>query len=148
MKTRKKEILPHSDNVSSLKSLGSAGTRYRYTDPDPSLLETFPNQYPHRNYRVEYVFTEFSSLCPKTGQPDFATITIAYIPDKLCIETKSLKTYFLSYRQYGTFMETLTNRILEDCISVCKPRWMEITSNFNARGGTLINVKAQYTLSK
>jgi len=82
--------------------------------------------------------------CPKTGQPDFATITVRYAPAKLCIETKSLKLYFLSYRQHGAFMESITNRMLEDCVSVCNPRWMEVKSNFNTRGGTLINVEARY----
>lgn len=133
------------DDVSTLKSLGSQSTKYRYENPTADLLETFKNQYPERNYVTEFVFKEFTSLCPKTHQPDFATITIQYIPNELCIETKSLKTYYLAYRNEGSFMETLTNKILEDCISVCQPRWMLVTSNFNARGGTLINIEAEYS---
>jgi len=133
------------DDVSSLQSLGEKGTKYRYDNPGTDLLETFPNQFPGQNYVTSFVFKEFSSLCPKTHQPDFATITVEYIADKFCIETKSLKTYYLAYRQHGSFMETLTNQILEDLVSVCQPRWMKVTSNFNARGGTEINVIAEYT---
>lgn len=132
------------DDTTSLKNLGSAKTKYNYSNPTPAILETFPNQYPNRDYKTEFVFTEFTSLCPKTGQPDFATIKVEYIPDKLCIETKSLKLYFLAFRQHGVFIETLTNQILEDCVSVCKPRWMKVTGNFNARGGILINITAEY----
>lgn len=132
------------DNPIHLKNLGSGKTEYRYNEPSKNTLETFENQYPERDYKVAYIFNEFTSLCPKTGQPDFATITVEYIPDKKCIETKSLKLYFLEFRQYGSFMETITNKILEDCVVSCKPRWMKITSNFNARGGTLINVTAEY----
>jgi 7-cyano-7-deazaguanine reductase len=132
------------DNTASLTQLGSADTKYKYNNPSPDLLEVFENQYPNRDYVTEFVFTEFSSLCPKTGQPDFATIKVQYVPDKECIETKSLKLYFLAFRQYGSFMETITNKVLEDCVSVCQPRWMKVIANFNARGGTLINVEAEY----
>ena len=132
------------DDVKNLTKLGSNSTNYQYGSPSKEILEVFPNQYPGRDYITEFVFNEFTSLCPKTGQPDFAIIKVEYIPDQYCIETKSLKLYFLSYRQYGSFMETITNKILEDCVSVCNPRKMKITSNFNARGGTLINVIAEY----
>lgn len=131
------------DNTTSLTQLGSAKTKYTYDNPTPNLLEAFENQYPKRDYVIEFVFSEFSSLCPQTGQPDFATIKVQYMPNKLCIETKSLKLYFLAFRQYGSFMETITNKILEDCVSVCDPRWIKIIANFNARGGTLINVEAE-----
>jgi 7-cyano-7-deazaguanine reductase len=127
-----------------LTKLGDHKTKYQYDNPTPDLLETFPNPYPNRDYLTEFVFTEFSSLCPKTGQPDFAVITVQYIPDKKCIETKSLKLYFLAYRQYGGFMEKIVNRILDDLVAVSDPRWMKVTGNFNARGGTLINVEAKY----
>jgi len=132
------------DNTDQLTELGSAKTKYKYTEPTAELLETFPNQFPHRDYVTEFVFLEFSSLCPKTGQPDFAKMTVRYIPDELCIETKSLKLYFLAYRQHGSFMETITNNVLEHCVSVAKPRWMEVIGEFNARGGTLINITAEY----
>lgn len=132
------------DNVKDLKNLGSRETEYKYDSPVKELLETFENQFPHRNYQTQFVFNEFTSLCPKTGQPDFATVSISYIPDKKCIETKSLKLYYLAYRNQGAFMETITNQILEDCVAVCEPRQMQVVSNFNARGGTLINVVAEY----
>jgi 7-cyano-7-deazaguanine reductase len=131
------------DNTATLLKLGDHGKKYQYDSPDKSLLETFPNQFSNRQYLTQFIFNEFTSLCPKTGQPDFATITLEYIADKLCIETKSLKVYYLAYRNQGAFMETITNQILEDCFDVCNPIWMKVTSNFNARGGTLINVIAK-----
>ena len=132
------------DKTNELKSLGSSGTKYQYDTPSKDILETFENQFPDRKYYVEYKFNEFTSLCPKTGQPDFATIKVEYTPNKLCIETKSLKEYFLSYRQHGSFMETIINQILEDCVNVCDPQWIQITGEFNPRGGTFITVKAEY----
>lgn len=132
------------DDPSALKELGSADTKYNYQSPTLAVLETFPNQFPHRDYVVEYVFNEFSSLCPKTGQPDFATITVQYIPDELCIETKSLKLYYLSYRQHGSFMETIVNNMLEHFVAVCSPRWMKVEGKFNPRGATYITVIAEH----
>jgi 7-cyano-7-deazaguanine reductase len=132
------------DNVSSLTKLGEAGTKYKYDSPDKKMLEVFDNTFPDRDYTVNLIFHEFTSLCPKTGQPDFAIITIEYVPDLYCIETKSLKVYFLSYRNQGAFMETITNQILCDCADVCKPRWMKVTSKFNVRGGTSIRVCVEY----
>ena len=132
------------DNIKSLKNLGSKQTKYKYDSPESTLLEVFENQFPERDYITQFIFNEFTSLCPKTGQPDSATITVEYIPNKLCIETKSLKIYFLSYRNQGAFMETITNQILEDCVKICDPRWIKITGNFNARGGTLINIIVEY----
>jgi len=129
---------------SDLKQLGSQGTEYMLDGPDKSILETFENKYPKRDYNVQFIFPEFTSLCPKTGQPDFATIRVEYIPDQLCIESKSLKLYFFAYRNYGSFMETIVNKIIEDLVNVCQPRWMEITGDFNARGGTVIVVRAEY----
>ncbi len=136
------------DQTEGITKLGDQRTKYVYDNPTSQILETFPNQYPDRDYVTEFVFTEFSSLCPKTGQPDFATITVRYIPDKKCIETKSLKLYFLAFRQYGSFMETITNKVLDDLVSVCSPRWMQVDGNFNARGGTLINVEVSYSAGK
>ncbi len=132
------------DNVKNLTKLGSKETTYNYDNPSAEILEVFENQFPHRKYVTQFVFNEFTSLCPKTGQPDFATITVEYIADKFCIETKSLKLYYLAYRSEGSFMETITNRILEDLVAVCNPLEMVVQSNFNARGGTVINVVAKY----
>ncbi len=131
------------DPMEGITKLGDQKTKYVYDNPTPDILETFPNPKPERDYVTEFVFGEMSSLCPKTGQPDFATITIRYIADERCIETKSLKLYFLAYRQYGAFMEAVCNKILDDLVSVCNPRWMQVVGNFNARGGTFINVEAE-----
>lgn len=109
------------------------------------ILESFENQFPERDYRIEIVAPEFTSVCPKTGQPDFGTITVAYIPDKLCIELKSLKLYFQSYRNAGIYYEHVTNTILDDLVAACRPRWMKVEAAFNARGGITETVTAQYT---
>lgn len=109
-----------------------------------SLLETFENKYPNRDYIVTHKAPEFTSLCPKTGQPDFATITVEYIPDKLCVELKSLKFYLNSYRNDGIFFESVTNQILDDLVAVTKPRYMLITAEFNVRGGISSVIEAEY----
>ncbi len=107
-------------------------------------LELFENPKPQRDYVITIECPEFTSLCPKTGQPDFGQITIEYCPDKLCIELKSLKFYMQSYRNKGIFYEALTNEILDDLAGVCKPRWMKITSSFTPRGGITTEVTAEY----
>jgi 7-cyano-7-deazaguanine reductase len=109
-----------------------------------SLLETFENKYPNRDYTVKHIAPEFTSLCPKTGQPDFATITLEYIPDKLCVELKSLKFYLNSYRNEGIFFESVTNKILDDLVEVTQPRYMKITAEFNTRGGISSVIEAEY----
>ncbi len=108
------------------------------------LLETFENEFPNRDYTIIHTAPEFTSLCPKTGQPDFATIDIDYIPDKLCVELKSLKLYLNSYRSDGVFFESVTNRILEDLVKVCSPRYMLVTAEFNVRGGISSVIEAEY----
>lgn len=108
------------------------------------LLETFENQYPERDYEIIHTAPEFTSLCPKTGQPDFATIVLKYVPDKLCIELKSLKIYLNSYRNDGIFYESVTNKILEDLVNVTQPRYMLVTAEFNVRGGIASVIKAEY----
>jgi len=108
------------------------------------LLETFENEFPNRNYTIIHTAPEFTSLCPKTGQPDFATIDIEYIPDKLCIELKSLKLYLNSYRNDGVFFESVTNKILEDLVKVCSPRYMLVSAEFNVRGGISSVIEAEY----
>lgn len=128
--------------MTKMIKLGSH-TEYQYGNPTADLLEVFENSKPGRNYEVTYTFNEFTSLCPKTGQPDFATVYVEYIPGAYCIETKSLKIYFLAFRQYGSFMETITNKILDDLVKVCHPRYIKITCRFNARGGTFIDVVAE-----
>lgn len=108
-----------------------------------AIVETFPNPNPQRNYRIKHTCPEFTSLCPKTGQPDFATIHVEYIPDQRCIELKSLKFYFYSFRDRGIFFEALTNAILDDLAGSCEPRWMRVTGEFNVRGGITSVVVAE-----
>lgn len=104
------------------------------TRPSRSL-ETFPNPHPGRDYTIRLVTEEFTSVCPKTGQPDFGTIEIEYIPDEACIEMKSLKLYLWSYREEGVFYEDVTNRILDDLVVACRPTWMQVRGIFKVRGG-------------
>jgi len=108
------------------------------------IIEVFENAYPGKDYTVMHKAPEFTSLCPKTGQPDFATITVEYIPDKLCIELKSLKLYFHSFRNDGIYFESVTNRILDDLVAACQPRFMHITAEFNTRGGISSVVETEY----
>jgi 7-cyano-7-deazaguanine reductase len=109
-----------------------------------SILDTFPNPRPTRDYQIKFVFPEFTSLCPVTGQPDFATITVEYIPGRLCVEMKSLKLYFFSFRNKGIFYEAVTNQILDDLVSALKPRRMAVIGDFAVRGGTAGTVTASY----
>jgi len=98
-------------------------------------LETFPNPCPERDYEIEIDCPEFTSVCPKTGLPDFGTITIRYVPDQLCVELKSLKYYLLAYRNEGIFYEAATNRILDDLVAALAPRTITVEGNFTPRGG-------------
>lgn len=109
-----------------------------------SILEVFENPRPQRDYQVQFVFPEFTSVCPVTGQPDFATITIRYVPDLLCVEMKSLKLYFFAYRDKGIFYEAVVNTILDDLVDALKPRRMTVIGEFNVRGGTAGTVTAEY----
>jgi 7-cyano-7-deazaguanine reductase len=111
-------------------------------------LELFDNPRPQRDYVISIRCPEFTSLCPRTGQPDFGEIVIEYCPDKLCIELKSLKFYIQSYRNEGIFYEALTNDILDDLSQACKPRWMKVTSRFTPRGGITTEVVAEHAASK
>ena len=99
------------------------------------LLEAFDNQFPARDYEIKIVAPEFTSVCPKTGQPDFGTVTITYTPDKKCVELKSLKLYLWSFRDAAVFYERAVNRILDDLSAAVSPRWMEVVGDFNVRGG-------------
>jgi len=109
-----------------------------------SILDTFPNPSPGRDYQIQFVFPEFTSVCPVTGQPDFATITIRYVPDERCVEMKSLKLYFFSYRNKGIFYEAVTNTILDDLVAVLAPRKMTVVGDFAVRGGTAGTVTVDY----
>ncbi|PWT72785.1 MAG: NADPH-dependent 7-cyano-7-deazaguanine reductase QueF [Proteobacteria bacterium] len=107
-------------------------------------LETFPNPNPERDYRIHMEVPEFTCLCPKTGQPDFATLLIDYIPDRRCVELKSLKLYVWSYRNEGAFHEAVTNRILDDLVGATEPRFIRITAKWFVRGGIFTTVVAEY----
>jgi 7-cyano-7-deazaguanine reductase len=107
-------------------------------------LETFPNPRPERDFEIAIDCPEFTSMCPKTGLPDFGTIRIRYVPDKLCIELKALKYYLLEYRSQGIFYEAATNRILDDLVAACQPRRMTVVGDFTARGGITTKVTADY----
>lgn len=109
-----------------------------------ALLETFENQFPQRDYVIEIIAPEFTSVCPKTGQPDFGTINITYTPEKTCVELKSLKFYLQSFRNDGIFYENVTNRILDDLVAVLQPRWLKIVAAFSARGGITTNVIVEH----
>ncbi|WP_435021945.1 preQ(1) synthase [Tundrisphaera sp. TA3] len=110
-----------------------------------NLLETFPNQFPDRPYEIEITCPEFTAVCPKTGQPDFATILITYVPAKTCVELKSLKLYLFAYRDRGIFYEHSINTILDDLVACCQPRSMTVVGQFTPRGGISSKITARYS---
>jgi 7-cyano-7-deazaguanine reductase len=123
----------------SNQSLGSKPTA------QPSKqLETFPNPKPERDFHIHMEIPEFTCLCPKTGQPDFAIIYLDYIPDALCVELKSLKLYMWSFREEGCFHEAVTNQILDDLVQATQPKFMRVTAKFYVRGGVFTNVVAEH----
>jgi 7-cyano-7-deazaguanine reductase len=103
--------------------------------PSRDQLETFANQFPARDYQIEIICPEFTSMCPKTGQPDFGTLTFRYVADSLCVELKSLKLYLQAFRNEGIYYENVTNRILDDLVAVLRPRRMTLVAEFTPRGG-------------
>ncbi len=115
--------------------------------PSSEQLETFANQYPQRDYVIEIVCPEFTSMCPVTGQPDFGTITYTYTPDQLCVELKSLKLYLQRFRNEGIFYENVINRLLEDFARACKPRRLKVAGTFAPRGGITTTVTCVYEAS-
>ncbi|MBV9392269.1 MAG: NADPH-dependent 7-cyano-7-deazaguanine reductase QueF [Verrucomicrobia bacterium] len=133
----------NNNKYGSLSLLGRPVARYP-DEPSPNILETFRNEYASRRYLVTFDCPEFTSICPVTGQPDFATIKIEYVPDTLCIETKSLKFYLASYRNTRSFNEEIANRILEDFVTACSPREVMVHAEFAARGGIRLSVIARH----
>ena len=113
------------------------------TEPTRELV-TFPNPSPERDYTIRHVCPEYTALCPVTGQPDFGTIEIRYVPDQLCVELKSLKLYIWSFRNEGHFFEQVTNQILDDLVRVLSPRKLRVVGRFNVRGGITTRVVARY----
>lgn len=126
-----------------LTLLGSSGARFPST-PDAGILETFPNRNKQRDYWITFDCPEFTSLCPVTGQPDFATLQIRYIADELCVETKSLKFYLASFRSTPSFGEDVANRILGDLVAVLSPRRLRVEARFSPRGGIGLSVHAEH----
>ncbi len=117
----------------------------RYPDsPEEAALEVFENRYTDRDYWITFDCPEFTARCPITNQPDFGRITIKYVPDKLCVESKSLKLYLFSFRNHGTFHEEAVNHILDDLVNACRPRDAIVSGDFNPRGGIAIKVDAHY----
>ncbi len=132
-----------NENNKNLTILKASAQQYP-SSPDQTHLETFANSYPQRDYIIRFDCPEFTSLCPVTGQPDFAAITITYVPDMKCIESKSLKLYLVSYRNTGMFHEQITNRILDDIVKASSPRWAKVVGVMNPRGGIGIEVIAEH----
>lgn len=132
-----------TDTRDGLTLLGQSKTDYP-TSPDQATLEAFENRYADRDYWVEFDCPEFTALCPMTSQPDFGHITIRYIPDTLCVESKSLKLYLFAFRNHGTFHEEVVNRILDDLVASIHPRRAIVKGVFNPRGGIAISAEASY----
>ena len=125
-------------------NFGLNGTIFEMSPP---TLETFPNPRPGRDYEIEIRCPEFTSVCPKTGLPDFGEIQINYVPDELCLELKALKYYMLEFRNKGIFYEAVTNQILDDLVGACRPRRMTVMGDFSVRGGISTSVTAAYDRS-
>lgn len=134
----------NSDELKGVSLLGNQNTHYNY-DYNPSVLETFINKHSENDYMVTFWCPEFTSLCPKTGQPDFATIYINYIPNERMVESKSLKLYLFSFRNHGDFHEDCVNIIMKDLVSLMQPKYIEVYGDFMPRGGISILPFANYS---
>ena len=132
-----------SDEMKGVTHLGEKNTQY-VADYAPGLLETFENKHPDKDYWVKFNCPEFTSLCPITGQPDFATITISYVPERRMVESKSLKLYLFSFRNHGDFHEDVVNIILKDLVRLMEPRYIEVWGKFLPRGGISIDPYTNY----
>ena len=135
--------MPRDKEEEQITLLGKQGVKYEY-EYDPSGLETFDNKHPDNDYWVKFNCPEFTSLCPITGQPDFATIYISYVPDKKMVESKSLKLYLFSFRNHGDFHEDVVNVIMKDLKKLMEPRYIEVWGKFLPRGGISIDPYANY----
>ncbi|WP_442602850.1 preQ(1) synthase [Paenibacillus sp. KN14-4R] len=133
----------HEKPIEGLSLLGNQNTQYTY-EYDPGIIETFVNKKQDRDYFVKFNCPEFTSLCPMTGQPDFATIYISYVPDVKMVESKSLKLYLFSYRNHGDFHETCVNTIMDDLIAAMEPKYIEVWGKFTPRGGISIDPYCNY----
>ena len=131
------------EETGDITLLGNQNTKYS-SDYAPEVLETFPNKHPGRDYFVKFNCPEFTSLCPITGQPDFATLYISYVPREIMVESKSLKLYLFSFRNHGDFHEDCVNKIMKDLIRLMDPKYIEVTGIFTPRGGISIYPYANY----
>jgi 7-cyano-7-deazaguanine reductase len=143
----KNNFTAKTDVVSGLTLLGNKKTEYP-SDYSPALLEAFDNKFPDRDYFVEFNCPEFTCLCPITGQPDFAKITVKYIPDVKMVESKSLKLYLFSFRNHGGFHEDSVNIILRDLVNLMKPKYIEVLGEFTPRGGISIHPFVNYGMDE
>ncbi len=141
--TCKANTTKSQDETAHLRTLGTGKMPPLHGAPGLEQLESFPNCYPQRDYIVSISYPEFTSLCPVTGQPDLGTIVMEYVPDERCVESKSFKLYMFAYRNHQTFMETLTNDMLDHMWALLEPRWCRIKGLFVPRGGTCIHVFAE-----
>jgi 7-cyano-7-deazaguanine reductase len=135
--------MPSGNKSKGLSLLGRSEAKIP-PSPEKARLETFPNP-ARRDYRIHFETDDFTSLCPITGQADFARIEIEYVPYRVCVESKSLKFYLAAYRNVRAFNEAVTNRILDDFVAACKPRHVEVSAQFSARGGVALTVRAEYS---
>lgn len=135
--------MPKQKPANKLRLLGR-GTAKLPQNPDRKILETFPNRNSQRDYSITLECAEFTVLCPVTGQPDFGTITIRYVPDKLCVETKSLKFYLASFRARHDFGEDVINRIADDLIAILEPRHLIVNAQYSPRGGISLNIAVEH----
>jgi 7-cyano-7-deazaguanine reductase len=142
--SREMEAAPLATTLAGLSLLGTK-TEYSYSNPVPEILEVFDNPRYDQRWVVAFECLEFSALCPLTGQPDFGKIWIEYVPDRLCVESKSLKLYLFSYRQHGAFHESCVNKIADDIAAKAAPRYLRVSGVFNVRGGIGIRVLAPRT---
>ena len=131
------------DQTAMLRTLGTGKMPSPSGGPSVELLEAFPNCYPKRPYVISISFPEFTSLCPVTGQPDMGCISLEYVPDRLCVESKSFKLYMFAFRNHQSFMETIANTVLEDMLALLDPCWCRVKGLFAPRGGTRIHVFAE-----
>ena len=136
------------EELENISLLGNQNTKYKYDHPSADMFETFKNKHPDNNYLVNFRCYEFTSLCPVTGQPDFATVNISYIPNEDMVESKSLKLYLFSFRNHGDFHEDCTNIILNDLVKTMKPKYCRVITDFTPRGGISIDTIAEYTQPK
>ncbi len=137
---------PKDEHLNELTLLRQNENQYP-TSPDEAKLETFGNRYPDRDYWIEFDCPEFTSLCPVTNQPDFGAISIRYIPDQKCVESKSLKLFLFSFRNHNTFHEEVVNRVLDEFVAACDPRECIVEGDFNPRGGISLTITASHKKS-